>query len=303
MRLSARVPGICAPGTRPPAIDNEVMGSPDLARQLSRLRLEVTGGGRAVTILVDGQDLFAKAGNRAYAGFHPSEMLDPDAMILLPRAPKRRVAVYRCACGTGGCGCVAPFISQAGQLVRWNDFRDFTGVYDNPTVESNPAGGMVLPLPELVFDASQYQAEVERATRDRWWETPGLKVARLASSLLEDGQCSLADLGWRHEAMWPTREKDSFCLTFRDLEDNQLCVDMTARPGAPEDQAAELVNLLLTTTPEQWPVTACNLCDYDFEPSPGESWEDRTESLARHPAHGPAARSKLAAQNPARPRG
>ena len=96
--------------------------------------------------------------------------------------------------------------------------------------------------------------------------------------------------------MWPIREQDSFCLTFRDFEDNQLCVDMTARPGTPEDQAAELVSLLLATTPEQWPVTACNLCDYDFEPSPGESWPDHAESLARHPAHAPTVRSKLAAQ-------
>ena len=251
-----------------------------------------------VTILIDGRDLFASVGDHRFAGFPPSEMLDPDAGVMLPASPERRVAIYRCTCGQAGCACIAPFISQAGQHVRWTDFRDFTGVYDEPTGEDNPAGGMALPLPELVFDADQYLAEVERATGDRSWESPELKTARLARRRLHDGQSHLTGLGWTHDRVWPAYDHGTFTVTFRDVEDNQLCVDIAPRPGSPEAQAQEVADLLLASMPGQWPVAQCSLCDYDFEPSPGESWEERRASLARHPVHGPTNKSKLAAQHP-----
>jgi hypothetical protein len=276
------------------------MRSPD--RQLRHLHLEVRDNGGTVTILIDEQELFASVSDRSYEGFHPAQMLDPDAMVLLPVAPERRVAVYRCGCGIAGCGCIAPFVSQTGKHVRWTDFRDFTGVYDGPAVDDNPAGGMALPLPDLVFDADQYRAEVERAAGDRWWETPQLKAARLARRVLSDRRSYLAGLGWAHEHLWPADDRGTFTVTFLDPEDNQICVDITPSPGAPEHQAQKLADLLLTTTPEQWPVTHCSLCDYDFEPSPGESWHDRIASLARHPAHGPTNRSRLDAQRRSRGR-
>jgi hypothetical protein len=226
-------------------------------------------------------------------------MLDPDTRVLLPASPERRVAIYRCTCGEAGCACVAPFICQAGMHVRWTDFRDFTGVYVEPAVESNPPGGAALPLPELVFDADQYRAEVERATVDRSWESPELRTARLVRRRLHDGQSHLTGLGWTHDRVWAAYDHPgTFTVIFRDPEDNQLSVDVTPEPGTPEAQAREVADLLLTTIPEQWPVTGCSLCDYDFAPSPGESWEDRRASLARHPVHGPTNKSKLAAQHP-----
>jgi hypothetical protein len=123
-----------------------------------------------VRILVDGEEAFARTAARAYMGFNAAEILDPDVAPLLPAEPARRIAVYRCCCGEPGCGCVAPLIREHGGYVAWSDFRDYTGVYDEPAAEANPGGGIPLPFPDAAFDAVRYRAEVDRATADRWWD-------------------------------------------------------------------------------------------------------------------------------------
>jgi hypothetical protein len=62
-----------------------------------------------------------------------------------------------------GCASVAPVIRADGELIRWSDFRDFTGVFDGPTVKRDPSGGKRLRLKDVVFDSEQYVAEVKRA--------------------------------------------------------------------------------------------------------------------------------------------
>jgi hypothetical protein len=44
---------------------------------------------------------------------------------------------------------------RVGEEVHCRDFRDFSGAS--------------LPIPTLRFDAAQYEAEVERASKDRSW--------------------------------------------------------------------------------------------------------------------------------------
>lgn len=127
-----------------------------------------------VTVLVDGEDRLAGLGRTGFVGFHPAEILGPD-QPLLPTDPPRRVAVYRCVCGIAGCGCVAPVIARDGGQVTWSDARDYTGVFDGPTLEPGyrpgPDEGTVLDLPVLRFDAHQYEEEVRRAGADRTWES------------------------------------------------------------------------------------------------------------------------------------
>jgi uncharacterized protein YjbI with pentapeptide repeats len=118
-----------------------------------------------VTILLEGKDLFGLDGS---IGFHPDDLLGESAP-LIPSNPPRRVAVYRCSCGEAGCGCVAPLVMRVGAEVHWRDFRYFTGVYSRPDDSPSPEGGASLPIPTLRFDAAQYEAEVERASKDRSW--------------------------------------------------------------------------------------------------------------------------------------
>lgn len=115
---------------------------------------------------------------KGYRGF------DPDAIFglgspLVPQVPPRRVAVDRCSCGEPGCGCAACLITQKGDIARWSDFRDYTGVYERPLVEQNPSEGTRQPVSDLDFDAAQYHDAVRRASEDRGWETRRRRRARL----------------------------------------------------------------------------------------------------------------------------
>ena len=256
-----------------------------------RLRLRVSGGGKhdgkEVHILLNGWRQLARVANRAYQGFHPAQLLDPDNSPLRPAAPAARIALYQCCCGHTGCGCVAPIIARAGDQVTWSDFRGFTGCYDGPVAERAPSAdaGEPLQLPDFAFDAGQYLAEVDRVIADRWWETPPLLTARLLRGHLDREQQRLGELGWRRQYLWPSSDPDQFRLTLTDGQDHQIWLDLTARPGSSSDQARELAELVLTTSPLSWPVKGCSFCEYGFEPSPGYSKTDHEAALAAHPAH------------------
>src|SRR5213592_2149624 len=84
-----------------------------------------------VTILIDGEDLFATAGGPGFVGFPPEAILGR-ASPLLPSAEPRRVAVYCCCCGEPGCGVVAPLIVDDDGRISWTDFRDYTAVFGGP---------------------------------------------------------------------------------------------------------------------------------------------------------------------------
>lgn len=253
-------------------------------------RLSLQVGRREVRILISGQERLALVAGRAYRGFHPAELLDPDLAPLRPARPAARIAVYGCSCGHTGCGCVAPLISQAPGQVIWSDFRDFTGVYDGPVSRQPPPAdaGQRLPLPDTAFGAQQYLAEVDRATADRWWETPPLLAARLLRGHLNDGRARLADLGWTREYLWPARRPGVYHLALQDADGNQICLDLTATTGPAQDQARQLADFVLGTSPLHWPVAHCSFCERPFEPSPGRSQDDHNAQRDRHPAHAPA---------------
>jgi len=80
------------------------MGETD-GRVADQLALQV--GPHKVKILINGAERLALVGDRAYEGFHPAKLLDPDLAPLRPAEPAARIAVYRCTCGFTGCGCVA----------------------------------------------------------------------------------------------------------------------------------------------------------------------------------------------------
>jgi hypothetical protein len=260
-----------------------------------RLDLRRWSGYPVVTILVDGEEIFARTGDRAYAGWHPALILDPDVAALLPTWPARRVGLYGEDSYRGPKdGCVAALIVERGDQVAWSDIRDFHGIYQQPTTEHDPGPGRgeFLSIPDLVFYAGQYRAEVARVTADPSWETDGLKAERLLRRYLTREQEFLAGLGWKLE--FAQERRGGYRVVFRDAEDAQIVVDLATGLGTPEKQARAMAEFLLTTPPARWPVTHCSRCDSPNDSYPGSppGEGDRAASLSHHPAHGQSTRGK-----------
>jgi hypothetical protein len=211
-----------------------------------------------VSVLVDGQDPFA-ADTPGWRGFDPQEILGPDSP-LLPADLGRRVAVYCCSCGEPGCGVIAPVIvaSPDGRRVSWVDFRDYTGVFYGP-VSSCAADddGTPWELPDLHFDRQQYVTEIERAGRDRSWETSRRTTARLLYERLSPlGLVLPPDLGLAWAA--PAWNEHGVDLMFQQATSasqpgiRQQMLRMTSTLDDQEQAAADMAQRLLSTSPGEW---------------------------------------------------
>ncbi len=212
-----------------------------------------------VSVLVDGQDPFAAA-TPGWRGFDPEKMLGPDSP-LLPADLGRRVAVYCCSCGEPGCGVIAPVIvpSPDGRRVSWVDFRDYVGVFAGPVTDSvDDDDGRPWDLPDLHFDRQQYVAEIERASRDRSWETGRRRTARLLYERLNPlGLILLPDLGLAWAA--PAWNEDGVALMFQHIiraprfEIRQQMLRLTSTLDDPDQAAEDMGQRLLSTPPDDWP--------------------------------------------------
>jgi hypothetical protein len=273
--------------------DNEQGGA---VRRLE-LRLDRRPGGRdgsgypAVTILVDGEEIFARVDDSGYVGWHPTDILNPDEAPLLPAQPARRAALYGLGSLWGaGEGCIAALILDRGDQVAWTDIRNYLGVYPLPPTEDPPAGwGWLVGIPDLVFDAGQYRAEVARVTADLSWETDELRTDRLLRRHLGQGREHLSGLGWKLE-FTVSRRAGGSRVVFLDLADGQIVVDLPAGRGTPEERARTTADFLLTTPSVRWPVSHCSLCDHDGYRA--DLAAGRVSAPSRHPEHGPSTRGK-----------
>lgn len=210
-----------------------------------------------VRVLADGQDPFAAAAP-GWRGFDPAEMLGPRSP-LLPADQGRRVAVYCCSCGIPGCGVIAPVIvpSPDGHRVSWVDFRDYVGVFLGPVRSVGGDEGIPWDLPDLHFDREQYVAEIERASRDRSWETDRRRTARLVYERLEPLGLVLPPdltLAWAE----PAWREDGVALMFQRLIRapqsgvRQQMLRLTSSLDDPDQAAEDMVRRLLSTSPEYW---------------------------------------------------
>jgi len=238
------------------------------SRQIARsglsvlsLRFQIVGNRPdwpVVRVLVDGQDPFAAAVS-GWRGFDPEKMLGPDSP-LRPADLGRRVAVYCCSCGEPGCGVIAPVIvpSPDGRRVSWVDFRDYVGVFAGPVTESvNTDEGRPWDLPDLHFDRQQYVAEIERASRDRSWETGRRRTARLLYERLNPlGLVLPPDLGLDWAA--PAWNEDRVALMFQHIiraprfEIRQQMLRLTSTLDDPDQAAEDMARQLLSTSPDDW---------------------------------------------------
>ncbi|TDD51606.1 hypothetical protein E1263_29945 [Kribbella antibiotica] len=113
--------------------------------------------------LVDGEDFLMDVFTVG-PGEDPGRLLRPGSP-LLPADKPHEVRVAEATCTEGCCGAVYVTIRREGDSVVWSDWR-------NPDARN-------FDLPEFWFDATEYQAEVERAVADHGWEWPARTVARL----------------------------------------------------------------------------------------------------------------------------
>lgn len=210
-----------------------------------------------VRVLVDGQDPFAAVAP-GWRGFDPAKMLGPRSP-LLPADQGRRVAVYCCSCGEPGCGVIAPVIvpSPDRRRVSWTDFRNYVGVFVGPVRSVGGGEGRPWDLPDLHFGREQYVAEIERASRDRSWETDRRRTARLVYERLEPlGLVLPPDLGLAWVS--PAWSEDGVTLMFQRLiraplfEVLQQMLRLTSTLADPDQAAEDMAQRLLSTSPDDW---------------------------------------------------
>jgi hypothetical protein len=211
-----------------------------------------------VSVLVDGRDPFAAVAP-GWRGFDPAKLLGPGAP-LLPADQGRRVAVYCCSCGEPGCGVIAPVIipSPDGRRVSWVDFRDYTGVFDDPVTGSlDEDEGRPWDVPDLHFGREQYVSEIDRASTDRSWETERRRVARLLYERLEPLQPVLPPgLGLAWAA--PAWGKNGVMLMFQRVigvpqpAADQQMLWLTSTLSDPGQAAEDMAQRLLSAPADHW---------------------------------------------------
>ncbi|MEU3494614.1 hypothetical protein ABZ747_14135 [Kitasatospora cineracea] len=127
----------------------------------NRLEIEVRAGVRSaaeVRVRVDGEDLVdATAGPDGFGAHAPWLLPAAGDGPLRATGEARRVELGEPTCTGGCCGYLAAVVRRHGALVVRSD---------RETPADEPG------LPDFHFDARQYDAELARATADRWWDVP-----------------------------------------------------------------------------------------------------------------------------------
>lgn len=232
---------------------------PDRRLSVLSLQFDVVDDRRdwpVVTIKVDGDDPFAAVAS-GWRGFGPERILG-STLPLLPDGTGQRVALYVCECGEAGCGVIAPVVvaSADGRRVSWVDFRNYVGVFHDPTVESSElSDGSSWGLPDLHFDRVQYEAEVRRAAADLSWETPARRTARLVATRIRDLDLTVPPentLEWTAPA-WNT---DGVVLCFGrpllagEAGTGQVLLRVASRADDPQEAAADMIEQLVEVAPD-----------------------------------------------------
>jgi hypothetical protein len=188
-------------------------------------------------LLIDGQDRLATSGKFGHLPW-PAHMLLTGNAPLLPAEPPRGVVVYIESPDPGG---LAPLISGVGDVVVWSAFQQAHEAGDDPLDFSEVYSWSPLELPDLVFDARQYTAEVQRATAAREWESDAWQAALLLRTyLLGDPLTSGDELtpgdNWEVGFTQPDRGDGQHYRITNWTEDLQAeaTVTLTAEPGPPQ---------------------------------------------------------------------
>jgi hypothetical protein len=144
-------------------------------------------------------------------------------------------------------------------VIRWQDFRDFVGVYSEPTIEPDPTGGVPHEVPDLAFDAAQYRAELDRASADRSWETKRRRLARLLRAQLIAREEELVARGYTVGWVAPGWEREQDVNVELRVPNGQLVLQLDADLRLPErDAVDQLTSAVLDRAEDEWHVLERN---------------------------------------------
>ncbi|WP_143261375.1 hypothetical protein [Allokutzneria sp. NRRL B-24872] len=126
-------------------------------------------GEAELRVLVDGRDIAAEC-------FDAGPNYDPDYVLgeagrLAPGDEPRIVRIAEAECIAECCGALSVRMRREGAEIIWDGWE-------------NTSDRAEVPDGEFRFSAAQYEAELERATRDRSWEWPARTISRLLREAL-----------------------------------------------------------------------------------------------------------------------
>ena len=226
-----------------------------------RLTSDPVAGWAEAVLLVDGEDVLRRIWGEGI-GRNPDDVLGQDSP-LLPDQP-HEAPLLRCGCGEEGCGALIARISPDGQEVAWSDFRDGSAQKsDRLSTVFDRFHGQVLDVPEIRFDRSQYIAELRRADSEREWESPDERTARRVRELLRAQRNQLNRTGWQLVRAWPNVTDRSVPDRYRSVPgvtvslrngERQITLEYPLDVSDPDRDAHAVVNAILSTEPNGWPV-------------------------------------------------
>jgi hypothetical protein len=225
------------------------------------------GANVEVRPLVDGEDILTGVFTEG-PGEDPKYLLLPDGPLMAATEP-HEVRLAEATCTEGCCGALYVAIRREGDHVIWSEWR-------NPDQTE-------VDLPEIWFDAREYQAEVERAVADHSWEWPARTVARLLEQDLRERTDWLAqwecELGGVSAWLWEPDQINLFLFhpgrsaIREDRPWLQFRMVLAVSSDDPAGQAERLAEQLIAGDPRQ----SAEVCggSKEFARQLGYSWPQR----------------------------
>lgn len=193
-------------------------------------------GNAEVRILIDGHPVIATAFPKGCPE-SPEDLLE--GQLRATEEPRRaRLAVAYCT--EGCCGALYVTIVREGDEVVWREWG---------------TGGEGDPLPEMRFDAAEYDRELDRAERDTYWEWPArtlsralLRGLRADPGILERWNCSVS---WISAWVQDLDHARVYLFSTTEPQPHQFGFSVRADPADPEAQAHALLESFRTTDPRE----------------------------------------------------
>ena len=139
------------------------MNTPECVELRIEVRPSPETNDHEVRLLGNGESLVDRLSS-GLIGLDPDDLLTGTTCPLRAENESHRATIGRCSCGIVGCGSVEVEIRREHDQVVWT------------ATDSSL---------QVRFLAGQYDGEVERALRDRTWETPERTAARLISQAVD----------------------------------------------------------------------------------------------------------------------
>ena len=211
----------------------------------NRLQLDVR--------LVDSPELIARIDGRDVLGeLWDSLGPDPDLLLgpaspLIPTDEGADVVLRVNLCGDADCGSVLARLRRDEREVVWDHFRWRNGV--------------ALPgLGPFRFDATEYSDEVERADRERDWESPDRRTGRLVATALRSDD-RLRSTGWvvrwaaaNNTAPWDSADYAPGVCVYLTRGERGIVLGFPTETRTPEERAATICQVILAGDPAEWPL-------------------------------------------------